>query len=186
MIWCSPNVTILTFTTCAASSFLEVHPGEQSASKKQNKTYLYVHGGMYRTRSCRRGQHGPLTCFSLKERLPLVRTFWLCLIIMKFFVRLFSLLLVLAWGFNLVLFFTNSLRSVRPAYRPKNAKHPVKALCEEIGINVFFKPLLLLCGSPCQFLVSYGASQYPSGSAVPLWKIKWNSSPVLFLTRSLI
>uniref|UniRef100_A0A3B3BJ54 Uncharacterized protein n=1 Tax=Oryzias melastigma TaxID=30732 RepID=A0A3B3BJ54_ORYME len=31
-----------------------------------------------------------LTCFSLKERFPLVLTFWLCLIIMKFlwFIRL--------------------------------------------------------------------------------------------------
>uniref|UniRef100_A0A3Q2ZNK6 Uncharacterized protein n=1 Tax=Hippocampus comes TaxID=109280 RepID=A0A3Q2ZNK6_HIPCM len=51
------------------------------------------------TCSCRRGQHGSLTCFSLKERLPLVRTFWLCLIIMKFFVR-----------FNLVFFFTKNKR----------------------------------------------------------------------------
>uniref|UniRef100_A0A3B4D411 Uncharacterized protein n=1 Tax=Pygocentrus nattereri TaxID=42514 RepID=A0A3B4D411_PYGNA len=57
----------------------------------------------------------PCTCFSLKERLPLVRTVWLCLIIMKFFFFLFSLLLVLAYGFSLVFFFTNSFLSVRPA-----------------------------------------------------------------------
>uniref|UniRef100_A0A3B1IE20 Uncharacterized protein n=1 Tax=Astyanax mexicanus TaxID=7994 RepID=A0A3B1IE20_ASTMX len=40
--------------------------------------------------------------------------FWLCLIIMKFLVFLFSLLLVLANGFSLLLFLTNSFLSVRP------------------------------------------------------------------------
>lgn len=35
---------------------------------------------------------------------------------MKFFVLLFSLLLVLACGFSLVRFFTNSFRSLRPAW----------------------------------------------------------------------
>uniref|UniRef100_A0A8C5EFY3 Uncharacterized protein n=1 Tax=Gouania willdenowi TaxID=441366 RepID=A0A8C5EFY3_GOUWI len=55
------------------------------------------------------------TCFSLKERLPLVRTLRLFLIIIKFLVRLFSLLLVLACGFSLWCFFRYSFRSLRPA-----------------------------------------------------------------------
>ncbi|KAG9266374.1 hypothetical protein AMEX_G20911 [Astyanax mexicanus] len=38
--------------------------------------------------------------------------FWLCLIIMKFLVFLFSLLLVLANGFSLLLFLTNSFLSI--------------------------------------------------------------------------
>uniref|UniRef100_A0A8C7Y2J4 Uncharacterized protein n=1 Tax=Oryzias sinensis TaxID=183150 RepID=A0A8C7Y2J4_9TELE len=37
------------------------------------------------------------TCFSLKERFPLVLTFWLCLIIMKFLCFFFSLLLVVTF-----------------------------------------------------------------------------------------
>lgn len=65
-----------------------------------------------------------LTCLSLKERLPFVLTFWLCLIIMKFLVLLFSLLLVLACGFSLVRFFTNSFRSLLPAWN--NRKHTIK------------------------------------------------------------
>lgn len=63
-----------------------------------------------------------LACFSLKERLPLVLTFWLCLIIMKFLVLFFSLLLVLAYGFSFVRFLTNSFLSVRPAFKSKTHK----------------------------------------------------------------
>uniref|UniRef100_A0A8C6ZF33 Uncharacterized protein n=1 Tax=Nothoprocta perdicaria TaxID=30464 RepID=A0A8C6ZF33_NOTPE len=56
-----------------------------------------------------------ITCFSLKERLFFVRTLWLYRIIMKFFCFFFSLLVVLANGFILVFFFTNSFLSVLPA-----------------------------------------------------------------------
>uniref|UniRef100_A0A669Q358 Uncharacterized protein n=1 Tax=Phasianus colchicus TaxID=9054 RepID=A0A669Q358_PHACC len=56
-----------------------------------------------------------ITCFSLKERLFLVRTLWLYLIIIKFFCFFFSLLVELAKGFNLFFFFTNSFLSVFPA-----------------------------------------------------------------------
>lgn len=73
-----------------------------------------------------------LTCLSLKERLPFVLTFWLCLIIMKFLVLLFSLLLVLACGFSLVRFFTNSFRSLLPAWKnqkqTKTNKQKIKPL----------------------------------------------------------
>ncbi len=62
-----------------------------------------------------------LTCLSLKERFPLVLTFWLCFIIKKFFFRFFSLLLVLANGFSLLLFLTNSFLSVRPAWEQKKS-----------------------------------------------------------------
>uniref|UniRef100_A0A8C3UZ88 Uncharacterized protein n=1 Tax=Catharus ustulatus TaxID=91951 RepID=A0A8C3UZ88_CATUS len=56
-----------------------------------------------------------ITCFSLKERLFLVRTLWLYLIIMKFLFFCFSLLEELANGLILVFFFTNSFLSVFPA-----------------------------------------------------------------------
>uniref|UniRef100_A0A8B9CB12 Uncharacterized protein n=1 Tax=Anser brachyrhynchus TaxID=132585 RepID=A0A8B9CB12_9AVES len=56
-----------------------------------------------------------VTCFSLKERLFLVRTLWLYLIIIKFFCFFFSLLVELANGLILVFFFTNSFLSVFPA-----------------------------------------------------------------------
>uniref|UniRef100_A0A3Q1CUG1 Uncharacterized protein n=2 Tax=Amphiprion TaxID=80969 RepID=A0A3Q1CUG1_AMPOC len=72
-------------------------------------SYLYCF--LFFSRASRRA----ITCFSLKERLPLVLTFSLCLIIMKFFFLLFSLLLVLACGFSLVRLFMNSFLSVRPA-----------------------------------------------------------------------
>uniref|UniRef100_A0A674HAZ2 Uncharacterized protein n=1 Tax=Taeniopygia guttata TaxID=59729 RepID=A0A674HAZ2_TAEGU len=50
-----------------------------------------------------------------KERLFLVRTLWLYLIIMKFLFFCFSLLEELANGLILVFFFTNSFLSVFPA-----------------------------------------------------------------------
>uniref|UniRef100_A0A8C9MMK9 Uncharacterized protein n=1 Tax=Serinus canaria TaxID=9135 RepID=A0A8C9MMK9_SERCA len=52
---------------------------------------------------------------SLRERLFLVRTLWLYLIIMKFLFFCFSLLEELANGLILVFFFTNSFLSVFPA-----------------------------------------------------------------------
>lgn len=104
--------------TCNASSSSAVRPVEQSGREKQN-TILSVEMQRKIHLSTIKYQSSFwqvwLTCFSLKERLPFVLTFWLCLIIMKFFVFLFSLLLVLACGFNLVFFLTNSFRSVRPA-----------------------------------------------------------------------
>uniref|UniRef100_A0A803V335 Uncharacterized protein n=1 Tax=Ficedula albicollis TaxID=59894 RepID=A0A803V335_FICAL len=51
----------------------------------------------------------------LRERLFLVRTLWLYLIIMKFLFFCFSLLEELANGLILVFFFTNSFLSVFPA-----------------------------------------------------------------------
>uniref|UniRef100_A0A8C5Z4D5 Secreted protein n=2 Tax=Marmotini TaxID=337730 RepID=A0A8C5Z4D5_MARMA len=57
-----------------------------------------------------------LTCFSRKERLFFDRTFWLYRIIIKFFCFFFSLFVELENGFTLVFFFTNSFRSVFPAY----------------------------------------------------------------------
>uniref|UniRef100_A0A8C0VP88 Uncharacterized protein n=1 Tax=Cyanistes caeruleus TaxID=156563 RepID=A0A8C0VP88_CYACU len=57
-----------------------------------------------------------ITCFSLKERLFLVRTLWLYLIIMKFLFFCFSLLEELANGLILVFFLTNSFLSVFPAW----------------------------------------------------------------------
>lgn len=62
------------------------------------------------------------TCLSLKDRLFLVRTFWLYLIIIKLLFFVFSLLVVLAWGFIFVLFLTNSFLSVLPAYRKLSGK----------------------------------------------------------------
>uniref|UniRef100_A0A8C3NPK3 Uncharacterized protein n=1 Tax=Cyanoderma ruficeps TaxID=181631 RepID=A0A8C3NPK3_9PASS len=50
-----------------------------------------------------------------QERLFLVRTLWLYLIIMKFLFFCFSLLEELANGLILVFFFTNSFLSVFPA-----------------------------------------------------------------------
>ncbi len=82
-----------------------------------------------------------LTCLSLKERFPLVLTFWLCFIIKKFFFRFFSLLLVLANGFSLLLFLTYSFLSVRPAWEQKtNPQFQVKiyTLYRRISINKYF------------------------------------------------
>lgn len=60
------------------------------------------------------------SCFSLKERLFLVRTLRLYLIIMKFLFFCFSLLEELANGLILVFFFTNSFLSVFPAFAVAN------------------------------------------------------------------
>uniref|UniRef100_A0A8C5UTB4 Uncharacterized protein n=1 Tax=Microcebus murinus TaxID=30608 RepID=A0A8C5UTB4_MICMU len=53
-----------------------------------------------------------LTCFSRKERLVFDRTFWLYLIIIKFFCFFFSLFVELENGFIFVFFLTNSFRLV--------------------------------------------------------------------------
>uniref|UniRef100_A0A5F8HG70 Uncharacterized protein n=1 Tax=Monodelphis domestica TaxID=13616 RepID=A0A5F8HG70_MONDO len=65
-----------------------------------------------------------LTCLSLNERLPLERTLWLYLIIIKFFCFFFSLFVELANGFSLVFFFTNSFLLVFPAYEYKTFISP--------------------------------------------------------------
>lgn len=111
-----------------------------------------------------------LTCLSLKERLPFVLTFWLCLIIMKFLVLLFSLLLVLACGFSLVRFFTNSFRSLLPAW--KNQKQTIKnkqtkyetRLVHQTSLNALWIMQCMTCAAYFQAFFYYRIKS-PNGPA---------------------
>lgn len=118
-----------------------------------------------------------LTCLSLKERLPFVLTFWLCLIIMKFLVLLFSLLLVLACGFSLVRFFTNSFRSLLPAW--KNQKQTIKnkqtkyetRLVHQTSLNALWIMQCMTCAAYFQafFFLLYKEPKRP-GVSFHVWK----------------